>query len=162
MDFEMRRFFTKYVKGTANKAMVINRAMFLCRLSPTVIDNIHLGDLQSSVRISSRCLKHLYDQKPAEEFIFLLDNLYTVVKHPQRIYLNKGDKRGGFALVSTIGNDEYFCSIEPVPSEVQIATAFRIRDPRYLKNYTLLWSWKDGDLPRNAGDPTRESANVPQ
>jgi hypothetical protein len=142
--------------------VIINDVFSLCRLKPVVIENIKLTDSQSSVRISSRCLKHLYDQKPAEEFMFLLDNLYTIVKCPQRIYFNKSEKRGKLGFVCDIGGCEYFCSIETMPDEVQIATAFRLRDPSYLKNYTLLWSWKDGNLPRNAGDPTRESASVPQ
>lgn len=91
----------------------------------------------------------MYDRKPAEEFVFLLDYLYEIVKNPDRVYFNKAEKRGMFGFVRNIQNDDYFCSIEVLSGTAQIATAFRLRDSSYIKNYTLLWSWKDGDLPRN-------------
>jgi len=36
--------------------------------------------------------------------------------------------------------------------EIQIATAFRLRDSDYIKKYTLLWSWEDGTPHRSALD----------
>ena len=112
MDLDMRSFFTRYVKGTASRASVLNRTRFLCRLPSEVCDIIQTNEEKSAVNMTSRCLKHLYDKKPAEEFLFLLDNLYNMLKHPDSVYFNKGEKRGTFSLVKKMGESEYFCAIE--------------------------------------------------
>ena len=162
MDLDMRNFFARYVKGTPYRGIVLPHDQFLCRLTPAVSASIGIAEQKSFVSITSRCIKHLYDKKPAEEFLFLLDNLYEVVKYPEKIYFNKSEKRGTFSFVREIMTNEYFCAVEAMSNEIQVATAFRLRDQSYLKNYTLLWSWKDGDLPRNAVDPLKGPACVPQ
>src|SRR3989344_3832938 len=87
--------------------------------------------------------------------------------------------------VKKIGNEDYLCSIEIVKippavfgeavlgiseygiekerEEIQIATAFRLRDDKYTKNYTLLWDWGNGNPHRSALDaPVKGSTNAPQ
>jgi len=162
----LRNFFKDYIDGTSEKAIVADRKIFLCHLTQAVLSGIETDGNLSSVYVTSRSLKHLFDKKPAEEFMFLLDNLHKVVKYPDKIYKNKNAKRGSFCFVKRIGDFEYLCSLEVAilffefgaveigdrKKEIQIATAFRLRDDKYIKNYTLLWDWGNGNPHRSALD----------
>jgi hypothetical protein len=97
----------------------------------------------------TRSLKHLYDKKPAEEFDFMIDHLECIIRNPDCLYSNKGDKTGNFCLTKQINGHNYLVVIEIVGrntenKEVQVVTAFRIRSEKYLLNYELLRSWRDG------------------
>jgi len=170
----LQEFFEKYIKGSPEKAVVADCKIFLCRLTNAVCLGIGVDKIVGRVYVTSRALKHLFDKKPAEEFFFLIDNLRKIVKYPDQIYKNKTSKRGEYCLVKMIGGSDYFCSIEIVKfppavfglselgtskydengetEEIQIATAFRLRDNNYIKTYTLLWSWENGVLHRSALD----------
>lgn len=180
----LKDFFKKYIKGTAEKAIVADRKMFLCCLTRAVMKGIGINYSIKNVYVSSRCVKHLFDRKPAEEFLFIINHLHEVVKYPDKIYKNKTGKRGEFCLIKKIGNEEYFCSIEIIKippavfgeailgvsgfgaekskEEIQIATAFRLRDNKYIKKYTLLWDWGSGTPHRSALDTPQESTDAPQ
>lgn len=104
---------------------------------------------------TTKMLKHLYDSKPAEEYEFILHNLVSIIKYPDKIYENKESKRGQFAFIKTIKDVKYLSSLETTvitslegtTEEMNfVVTAFRIRKENYLKNYKLLWNWK-GDIP---------------
>ncbi|MEK7172365.1 MAG: hypothetical protein AAB723_01755 [Patescibacteria group bacterium] len=165
----LKDFFERYIKGTPYKAIVIDRKVYLCHLTNAVCNGIEIANNAGKVYVTSRALKHLFDKKPAEEFFFLIDNLYKIVKYPDKIYQNKTSKRGEYCLVKRVGDSNYLCSIEIVKllpavfgsaefgafeygasdetEEIQIATAFRLRDSDYIKKYTPLWSWEDGTPP---------------
>lgn len=98
------------------------------------------------VYVSTRMLKHLYDSRPAEEFVSIIENLHTIVKYPDEIYENKTGKRGDFCFVKELKGERYIASIEITErkdKKIFVATAFRLRKENYLKNYKLLWSWRD-------------------
>jgi len=152
----LQDFFEKYIKGTSEKAIVVDCKILLCCLTNAVCLGIGIDKTLGKVYVTSRALKHLFDKKPAEEFFFLIDNLRKIVKYPDKIYNNKVSKRGAYCLVKRIGGLDYLCSIEIVGAspdkdlvieEIQVATAFRLRDSDYIKKYTLLWSWEDGIPP---------------
>ena len=163
----LNKFFEKYVKGTTEKAAVVNRKIFLCNLTNAVCVGIGINKKTKKVYITSRAVKHLFDKKPAEEFLFLMENLHKVVKYPDKIYKNRPEKRGEHCLVKRIGDVNYLCSIEIISSsehnqEIQIATVFRLRDDNYIKKYTLLWSW-GVDIPhRSALDTPKGTTCAPQ
>ena len=162
----LRNFFRNYIDGTPEKAIVADRKMFLCNLTQAVLSGIEIVGKPSGVYVTSRSLKHLFDKKPAEEFMFLLDNLHKIVKFPDKIYKNKDAKRGSFCFVKRIGDFDYLCSLEIIilpfelgvtelggeKKEIQIVTSFRLRDDKYIKNYTLLWDWGNGNPHRSALD----------
>lgn len=180
----LKEFFKKYVKDTPYKAIVADRKVFLCYFTKAVLRGIGVNSKSGGIYATSRFLKHLFDKKPAEEFFFLIDNLHKVVKYPDKIYKNKDEKRGEYCFVKRVGDFEYLCSLEIVKlppaildssllevsefgkseemEEIQIATAFRLRDEDYIKKYTLLWSWGGGDPHRSAFDTPRGSTNAPQ
>ena len=180
----LKEFFKKYIEGTPEKAIVADRKIFLCCFTNAVIKGVDIDYSIKNVYVTSRCIKHLFDKKPAEEFLFIIDHLHEVVKYPDKIYKNKIEKRGKFCFIKKIGNEEYICSIEVIKippavlreavfgvseygaekerEEIQIATAFRLRDDKYLKNYTLLWDWGNGNPHRSALDTPIESTNAPQ
>ena len=181
----LKEFFKKYIEGTPEKALVADRKIFLCCLTKAVMKGVDINYSVKNVYITSMCIKHLFDKKPAEEFLFIINHLHKMVKYPDKIYKNKTGKRGAFCLVKKIGNEDYLCSIEIVKippavfgeavlgiseygaekerEEIQIATAFRLRDDKYTKNYTLLWDWGNGNPHRSALDaPVKGSTNAPQ
>ncbi|MEI7425640.1 MAG: hypothetical protein WCK16_01775 [Candidatus Moraniibacteriota bacterium] len=182
----LSKFFENYIKGTPQKAIVANRKVLLCRLTEAVIEGIEIKNSAKNVYITSRCVKHLFDKRPAEEFLFIIDHLHEIVKCPDRIYGNAEGKRGDFCLTKRISNEEYLCAVEILEissvvrecnelagsnkasadltvREIQVSTAFRIRDEKYIiKNYTLLWDWGNGNPHRSALDTPEESTNAPQ
>lgn len=168
----LQEFFKKYIKDSPEKAVVANRRMLLCHLTKAVIEGINIDNSVKNVYVTSRCVKHLFDKKPAEEFFFILDYLHKIVKYPDRIYKNRNGKRGNFCFVKKVGNEKYICAIEILETslisadsgikEIIIATAFRLRDEKYIKNYTLLWDWGNGNPHRSALDAPKESTNAPQ
>lgn len=169
----LKEFFQKYIENTAEKAVVADKKFFLCLLTIAVSQGADINCARH-VYITTRALKHLYDKKPAEEFLFIIKHLRKMVRYPNKIYRNKKEKRGEFCFVKKMGNSEYLCSIEiiKIPSaifgeaifgvseygaekerdEIQVATAFRLRDKKYIKNYTLLWDWGNGNPHRSALD----------
>lgn len=132
----------KYIKGTEKESFVASKKILLCYLTYAVKRR---GNLSSNnVYVSTKMLKHIYDKKPAEQYDFIVQNLYTIVRYPDWIYRNRSGKRGDFCLVKELKNKKYLCSIEDRNiKEINIATVFRT-DDKYLKKYELLWSWKDG------------------
>ena|SRR3990167_8571557 len=143
----------KYIRGTEKQAIVQLVQAFLCNLTAAVTAGISCPC--TKVYINTRVIKHVYDKRPAQEFDFLVANCHTIVKYPDTIYRNKGNKRGSFAFVKMLKNEKYFCSIELIAkdetTQCEVATFFRTNDA-YLKNFELLWEWKGGDLHRSAFD----------
>ena len=141
----LAELYEEYVYRTLPKAVVINETVFLCHLTWAVARVINSKVMK--VYVSTRMLKHLYDSRPAEEFIFVVENLHTIVKYPNQIYKNKNSKRGDFCFVKELKGSRYIASVEAPKGEgerVFVATAFRLRKESYLNNYKLLWSWRDG------------------
>ena len=179
----LKDFFNKYVENTTEKAVVAYKKMSLCLLTVAVSRGVNINCARH-VYVTTRALKHLYDKKPAEEFLFIISHLREIVRYPDKIYRNLKEKRGEFCFVKRIGNSEYFCSIEIIKispavwgeavlcvsefgaikerEEIQVATAFRLRDSKYIKNYTLLWDWGNGNPHRSALDAPKESTNATQ
>ncbi len=170
---KLKDFFHQYIENTPEKSIVVDKKMFLCSLTVAVARGIKICCARNTY-VTTRALKHLYDKKPAEEFLFIVNNLRKIMRYPDKIYLNPKEKRGNFAFVKTVADADYFCSMEikKIPAaivgeiiigcsefglekereEIHVVTAFRLRDRKYLKNYTLLWDWGDGAPHRSALD----------
>ena len=136
--------YEKYIYATPSQTVVTGKVTFLCHLTWAVAKAI--DTMAMKVYVSTRMLKHLYDSRPAEEFVFVIENLHTIVKYPDQIYENKTGKRGDFCFVKELKGERYIASIETTKQEdgkVFVATAFRLRKESYLNNYKLLWSWRD-------------------
>ncbi len=140
-----------YIQGTEEKAPIILQTTFLCSVTNEVIKAINLKT--QKVHVTTKMLKHLYDAKPAEEYEFILRNLVSIVRFPDKIYENKGGKRGQVCFIKKIKSKNYFCSFEATQVTINenntenmnfVVTAFRIRRKGYLKNYKLLWDRKGG------------------
>lgn len=136
----------KNIKGTEPGALVSDKIVLLCNLTFTVQKNLKLP---KRAYINTKVLKHLYDKRPARQYDFTICNLHKLVKYPDRIYQNKDSKRGGYCFVKIIKGRLSFASIEVKRENkndeyVFIVTSYDISE-KYLKNYELLWSWKDGE-----------------
>jgi hypothetical protein len=142
----LRMFSETHIKGTKEKVFVTEEKLRLITLTNLVFEKLGTSDSTPGVYVTTRALKHLYDKKPAEEYDTLLDGLDEVVKYPHQIYQNMRSKRGNLCLVGIYADAEYICPIEATP-ELQIVTAFRKRDEKYLRKYKLLWSREVGNPP---------------
>ncbi len=139
--------YKKYVRGTAKKAIVQSVTVLLCHLTATVMKGV--GSSCQKIYISTRVLKHIYDKRPAEEFDFCLEHVMSTVRYPNRVYKNKGGKRGAYIFVKDVQNSQCLVSVETVTdangnaTHCEVATFFRPSEG-YLNSYELLWEWKDG------------------
>lgn len=145
--------YKKYIRGTAEKAIVSELTIYICNLTIEVREALDFKF--HKVYITTRVIKKMFDKRPAEEFEYLLKNLIKIIKHPEAIYKNKDSKTGDFCFVKKLDKQQYICSIEVsddrdpgdgIKGINYVVTAFRDRKKKYLKNYKLLWSWK-GDNP---------------
>ena len=135
-----------HIHGTERKAIVQSVQILLCQLTAAVSKGI--GLTCKRVYINTRVMKHVYDKRPAQEYDFLVENLGTIVKYPDRVYKNKDGKRGEYVFVKFYKNTFSLASIVVVNKEsddtqCEIVTFFTI-DEDYLSDYKLLWEWKDG------------------
>ncbi len=136
-----------YIQGTYKGEIVGTGRDKVCTLTRAVSKVLGLSGAGSAY-ITTRALKHVYEQRTAAEYQLILDTLHALVKRPAQVYRNKpGSKRGGFCLVGPLKEQEYICIVEIVSEkEVEIVTVFEKRE-RYLasgKGCVLLWSWGDG------------------
>lgn len=136
----VRNLYENSVRGSEKDAIVTDRIVVLCLLTKTVQNFLGIG--AGKVHLNARVLKHVYDKRPAEEFDFLLDNLFSVVKYPDKIYLNKSGKRGEKCFTKKMRGKNHFVSFEIVDEGIQIVTMFRPAE-NYLKSYEQLWSWEE-------------------
>lgn len=144
------KIYKKYIKNTKPKAIVVEASIFLCNLTYAVKQA--LGIVTVKVHIHTKTIKKLYDKRPANEFDALLNILPHLAKFPEFIYQNKPGREGCFLFVRKEENAFYICSIlNDIDLVVDgknervnlIITAFR-NDGDYLKDCSLLWSWKGG------------------
>lgn len=154
-----------YIRKTEKNSLVKLVQIHVCNLPNTVFAD--LGLFSNSVYINTRTLKHVYDKRTAEEFDFLIDTVHLILSQPDSIYKNKTGARGEYCFVKVMRNDKYLCSLQIAKNSTnsnrnEIVTFFRTGDS-YLKNYKLLWEWKDGNLHRNAFDAGfTQSTSTPQ
>jgi hypothetical protein len=101
------------------------------------------------IYINSKVIKHLYDKRPAQEFDFIIRNIVSILKYPDRIYRNKRGKRGDYCFLKIIDGVCYLCCIEICMRNDQekirfeVVTTFIVTE-KYLSDYELLWEWKGG------------------
>lgn len=135
----------KYIRGTQEKAIVVDKTFFFCHLTNEVERAL---TIPKQVYLKTRVLKHIYDKKPAQEYDFLLSNIHALVKYPDNVYKNKSpQKRGEYCFTKMIDGNNFLCCLENLPKgSLFIVTAFRVRKESYLKDYTLLWS-RRSDIP---------------
>ena len=131
----------RYIKGTAEKAIIEDVSIFLCHLTFAVSK---VNNFQSKIYLNTRVLKHIYDKRSAEEYDFIVCNLRRIIRYTDCIYKNKDPKRGDYVFTKRIGDNNYFCSLEICEDGFNVVTAFRLRKNNYLKSYEAFWSWRDG------------------
>lgn len=155
-DISLVKVHRIHIKGTKEKAYVADLTFLVCKLTNTVKEKLRFESI--NVYITTRCLKHLYDSKPAEEYDVIIRSARYVIEYPDQVYENKntGSKRGDLCFIKKVAGETYLCSIEKdieannlhVEKANFVATCFRLREDKkdqYLKNYRLLWSWKGGN-----------------
>jgi hypothetical protein len=150
----------RYIKGTVAKAIVEDIYVFLCHLTFAVTK---ANKFKPNVYLSTKVLKHIYDKRPAEEYDFIIESLYKIVRYPDVIYKNKDPKRGDYVFTKIVGDCNYFCSLEACEDGFNVVTVFRLRKENYLKNYDSIWSWRAALPHRNIFVASRKrTTHIPQ
>jgi hypothetical protein len=134
----------QYIKLSPRQGNIILTETMLCR--PTRFTCKHIGDYDSVFYISTQALKHMYDKKPSQEYDFVLHNMHTIVKYPDRIYYNKPGKRGDYLFRKALKTyDCLVCVEHDIENQrLSIVTGYFLRKESYLYNYKTLVSWEGG------------------
>lgn len=157
---KLRELHTKYIQGTSRKAAVKYERVLVEYLSKMSLEGVAEQwpeYVAEKVYLSTHALKHIFDSRAAQEYDAILSNLPAVITQPGEIYENLDGKRGELALVKGFRvtahdgetwEEAFFCSLQVVDGELEIATVFRFGSERkkknYLTKYKLLWNW-EGD-----------------
>lgn len=149
MNFKYRKVLhemhDRFIEGSYKGDLVIIEREKLCSLTKHSSRCLGLEGMGTAF-ITTRALKHIYEQRTAAEYQLIKDKLFSLVKRPKAIYVNKPGKRGTYCFLGPLrkGDPDFICSVELVaPSEIEIATIFEYRD-RYFRNCKLLGNWGDG------------------
>ena len=143
----LRKVVETYIRKTPWHGAVFNARVICGRLPQQIADIFEMSD--RNIWANTRALKHIYDKRTAEEFDFICGDLSEMFHDPDAVYRNKTDKRGHFGILKRYGDLSYFVSVELMSSDLkkpvmELVTVFRTRDRRYLNDYDLLWSRRDG------------------
>jgi hypothetical protein len=147
-------FYHKYIEGTFFHDDVIIKRGILCKIKPslTSIINKYKTCIDGSVFLNTKSLKHIYDRHIYDkcslvDFEIVLNNLTQIIKYPDQIRKNTESKRGDFLFVKNIKGRIYFVSIEVIiEGNMEVVSASVTRE-KYLKKFTLLWSWGAANSP---------------
>jgi len=146
----------KYIVNTPQKAIVQNVTVFLCNLTYTVAKGVGLEG-HYKVYISTRVLKHSYDKRPAFEYDLIINAIHKTIKYPNKVYANKGNKRGDYCFVKVIKNERCLCVLEKKDRHMEVVTFFRVPKEKYLNSFPLVWSWRDDNVPHRSTLDSGES-----
>ncbi len=144
------KLYKQHIRNTKHKAIVVEVSILICNLTYAVHQALKTKSLK--VHINTKVLKKLYDKRPAGEFDVLLNHLPSIAKYPENIYSNKTGRLGKYLFTKRIDEVLYICSILDEMNVIVdgktenvnlVVTAFK-NDGDYLKDCTLLWSWKGG------------------
>ena len=131
--------------------------VFLCNIKKSlrkIIDKDKSCNTRS-VYLSTKALKHVYDRhvydkNTPEDFAIILENITNILKYPDKLFKNLVAKRGDILFVKEINQRLYYCSIEIAMGEtgqsIEIVS-LTITGEKYLKKFTLLWSWRTATPP---------------
>lgn len=140
----------KYIKNTAPKQIVFVTYLQVCNITKKVLNDLKFTS--NKVYLTTIMLKHMYDKRVAEEFDYLLYNLYKIIKYPDNIYKNKPGGTGDYFFTKTLEDLLYGASIEVLDEQgLFVVTAFRTTN-KYLNNFEKIWSWEGGNPHLNAFD----------
>jgi hypothetical protein len=132
--------FEIHVRYTPYDAFVFESKIPITKLPKQLARVLGCG---GKVSATTRAIKHLYDKRTAQEFDAVIQFIPKIFNDPDKIYRNKDGKRGNFCFLKNIRNVNYLASCERIARELQLVTAFQIRNNRYLNDYDLLRSWRD-------------------
>ena len=149
MTQKLDKVIDRFIKNTPRKGYVKDLRINVGNLAQKVKSKIKPPNLK--VYVTTKSLKHMYDQRSAQEFDFVINNLTKVTSHPHRIYKNKEGKTGDFCFYHESLSNFYFYIFEVNKNGVYLVSAYRLssleeKRKNYLSGYKLLWSWKV-DLP---------------
>lgn len=137
------RLYRQHIIGTPKKSFVLETAVFVGNLKSGVLAATDLTS--AKVHITSKVLKHIYDDRPPHHVDSIIDNLKKVIERPDKIFKNKkgSSKTADFAFLKNFTPDPVLVFIQKGkgvgPS--WIVTGFLNKDKSYLKEYELIWEF---------------------
>lgn len=149
MTQKLDKVIERFIKNTPRKGYVKDLRINVGSITQKVKSKIKASNLK--VYITTKSLKHMYDQRSAQEFDFIINSLTKIIFQPHRIYKNKDGKTGDFCFYYEANSNYYFYVFEVSKFGIYLVSAYRLssleeKRKNYLGGYRLLWSWKV-DLP---------------
>lgn len=160
---KVRILHERYIQGTSLKAPVKLERVLIAHLSNITVTNIEKKWQKFSsqrVYLGTVALKHIFDNRAAQEYDTILEYLHIVLEKPDEIYQNIEAKTGKLVFIKTIASvshdgelikETLLCSVDISEGELEVVTAFRFRNRRkkrnYLEKYKLLWNWESDNSP---------------
>jgi len=141
----LERIHQKTIQYTIPNTLIKQQTLIICILTEKIANILSVQ--KQKIYITTKCLKHLYDKKPAAIYDFILLNLKLILKYPTYIYQNKPGKRANICFVKQIKGINFLCALEIVKRKKTknfVVTVFPLKKEGYLKGCALIWSWKDG------------------
>lgn len=143
-----------YIRDTQKDEKVVLKRVNICNVKKRLrkIINEKKACSGRAVYLSTKSLKHindrhLFDKNVPEDLSLILNNLIVIIKYPDRLYSDLPEKRGDFLFVKEINKRIYWCSVEIWTVDkidtIEIVSA-SLTGEKYLKKFTLLWSWGNG------------------
>ncbi|MFB6306657.1 MAG: hypothetical protein ABEH43_06665, partial [Flavobacteriales bacterium] len=72
---------------------------------------------------------------------FLIDNLHTIVKYPDKIHENKKGKRADYCFHKHLKGADYMALLE-INERIELVTALRANE-KYIQNFKKIWVWEE-------------------
>ncbi len=136
---ELEKINKLYIKGKKPGEYVTEKVVTICQIKNNIRILLKLPLLK--VYISTKVLKHIYEQRPDYEYELILQNLDEVLTEPDAIYQNAKSKRGTFIFKKNLNKNVLMASIEVVKQKKgkkeigipYIVTAFSPREGYFKK-----------------------------
>lgn len=141
----VHNLFSKYVKNSKYKQNIKVCRIFLLTPNKKIQKVLNSGKATQKIFITTKSLKHVYDRhifekKIPSDFYSIIRHLESILTAPDRIYIDKKEKRGDFIFVKEINSTIYMCALEiQSETEIEIVSAC-ITGEKYLRKFALLWS----------------------
>ena len=148
------QYYKLYIKGTARQQIIPLERNFLCNIKSSLktILCANSSCTDRGVYLSTKSLKHIYDRHIYDkgnfsEFIIILQNITRIIRYPDEVRMDTQSKRGDFLFVKKIEEQVYFASLQIAPNgDIEVVSSSATGE-RYIKKFTLLWSWGSANPP---------------
>ncbi len=106
MGQKLDKVVERFIKNTPRKSYVKDLRINIGKIPQKLKSKVKATSL--NVYVTTKSLKHMYDQRTAQEFDFVIRSLSKLIVKPNKIYKNKAGKTGDYCFYLESGLNFYF------------------------------------------------------